>query len=74
MVSHTGAGVRTAIVANSEIKLEEGEAPGFVPAGHTTVAELMQVLAKNKTTTRDMISILRALKAAGALHAELLIQ
>ncbi len=74
LVSHTGEGVRTAILANSQIKVEEQEVPGFVAPGQTTVADLMQVLAKMKINTRDMISILRALKAAGAMHAELRIQ
>ena len=31
-------------------------------------------LARLKTSTRDVISILRAIKAAGALHAELVVQ
>ena len=74
LVSRTGEGVRTAILANSQIKVEEQEVPGFVAPGQTTVADLMQVLAKMKINTRDMISILRALKAAGAMHAELRIQ
>jgi flagellar P-ring protein precursor FlgI len=34
----------------------------------------VQSLSKLKTNTRDVISILRAIKAAGALHAELVIQ
>ncbi|MGI4936709.1 MAG: flagellar basal body P-ring protein FlgI, partial [Janthinobacterium lividum] len=39
-----------------------------------TVADLVQSLAKIHSSTRDMISILRAVKAAGALHAELVVQ
>jgi len=35
---------------------------------------LVQSLARLKTNTRDIISILRAIKAAGALHAELVVQ
>jgi flagellar P-ring protein precursor FlgI len=38
------------------------------------VADLVAALSKVKTSTRDTISILQAIKAAGALHAELVIQ
>ncbi|RYF15905.1 MAG: flagellar biosynthesis protein FlgI, partial [Comamonadaceae bacterium] len=37
-------------------------------------ADLVQSLARMKTSTRDIISILRAIKAAGALHGELVVQ
>jgi flagellar P-ring protein FlgI len=66
-------GVRTAMVTNTKIEVNEVSSPGFL-AGNTTVAELVQSLSKMKTNTRDIISILRAIKAAGALHAELVVQ
>lgn len=74
LVSRTGAGVRTALVTNTQIHVDEQDAPGFVAPEHNTVADLVQALARMKTPTRDMISIIRAIKAAGALHAELVIQ
>ena len=74
VVGDAPAGVRTAIVTNTRIEVDEQSAPGFVPPGHNTVADLVQALARMKTNTRDVISILRAIKAAGALHAELIIQ
>lgn len=73
-VSRTGPGVRTAIVTNSRIDVDEQNGPGFVAAQHNTVADLVQSLARMKTNTRDIISILRACKAAGALRAELIVQ
>jgi len=69
-----GNGVRTARVANSTIDVNEQSGPGYLATGHTTVADLVQSLARLKTNTRDVISILRGIKAAGALHAELVIQ
>lgn len=66
-------GVRTAIVTNSRVDVDEQTGPGFLAAG-TTVADLVQSLARLKTNTRDIISILRAMKAAGAMHAELVVQ
>jgi flagellar P-ring protein precursor FlgI len=67
------AGVRTAGVSNSQVDVEEGTGPGYLASG-TTVADLVQSLTRMKTSTRDVISILRAIKAAGALHAELIVQ
>lgn len=72
-IGEAGDGVRTALVTNTRVDVEERNGPGFV-TGSTTVADLVQTLARLKTPTRDIISILRAVKAAGALHAELLIQ
>jgi len=72
-IGEAGPGVRTALVSNTRIDVDERNSPGFV-AGQTTVADLVQSLARLKTNTRDIISILRAIKAAGALHAELVVQ
>jgi flagellar P-ring protein FlgI len=72
-IGRAGSGVRTAEVNNTRIEVEEQNAPGFV-VGNTTVSDLVQSLSKLKTNTRDIISILRAIKAAGALHAELVVQ
>jgi flagellar P-ring protein FlgI len=73
-VRQTGPGVRTEVVANSRIRVAEKEETGYVSASNNTVADLVQALTRIKTNTRDIISILRAIKAAGALHAELVIQ
>jgi flagellar P-ring protein precursor FlgI len=72
-VSQTGPGVRTAIVTNTRIEVDE-MGPTFLAPTSSTVADLVQSLARLKTSTRDIISILRAVKAAGALHAELVVQ
>ncbi|USX18348.1 flagellar basal body P-ring protein FlgI [Oxalobacteraceae bacterium OTU3REALA1] len=73
VIGRAGAGVRTAIVTNTRVEVEEPTGAGYVGAGGT-VGDLVQALAKLKTSTRDIISILRAVKAAGALHAELIVQ
>lgn len=72
VVGRAGRGVRTALVTNTQVEVDEGG--GSVVMGATTVADLVQSLSRLKTSTRDVISILRAVKAAGALHAELVIQ
>ena len=72
-VGNAGPGVRTAIVTNTRVDTAETNGPAFV-TGSTTVSDLVQTLARLKTPTRDIISILRAVKASGALHAELIVQ
>ncbi|MFL6676178.1 MAG: flagellar basal body P-ring protein FlgI [Massilia sp.] len=66
-------GVQTALVTNTRVDVDEPRGTGYV-APANTVADLVQALARLKISTRDMISILRAVKAAGALHAELIVQ
>lgn len=73
VIGQGSAGVRTALVTNTRVDVEEQNGPGFV-TGESTVSDLVQSLARLKTNTRDIISILRAVKAAGALHAELVVQ
>jgi flagellar P-ring protein FlgI len=73
VIGRASAGVQTAVVTNTRVDVEEHGAAGYVAAG-TTVADLVQSLSRLKTNTRDIISILRAVKAAGALHAELVVQ
>ncbi len=72
-VGRAGPGVATAVVTNTEVDVEEPAGVGFL-AGAGTVSDLVQSLARMKTSTRDIISILRAVKAAGALHGELVVQ
>jgi flagellar P-ring protein precursor FlgI len=72
-IGHAGPGVATAVISNTQVDVEESGAVGFL-AGAGTVSDLVQSLARMKTSTRDIISILRAVKAAGALHGELVVQ
>lgn len=72
-VGRAGPGIATAIVTNTQMGVEEPTGVGFL-VGAGTVSDLVQSLARMKTSTRDIISILRAIKAAGALHGELVVQ
>jgi flagellar P-ring protein precursor FlgI len=73
VVGRGGPGVVTALVTNTQVNVEEPVGVGFL-SGAGTVSDLVQSLARMKTSTRDIISILRAVKAAGALHGELVVQ
>jgi flagellar P-ring protein FlgI len=74
VIGSTGPGVRTELISNSRIEVQESEKSQFVAPTHNSVSDLVQALTKLKTSTRDIISILHAVKAAGALHADLIIQ
>ena len=63
---------RGVVVTNTRLDVEENDTV-IQPAG-TSVADLIQGLAKAKVKTRDMIAILQAMKTAGALHAEIIVQ
>jgi flagellar P-ring protein precursor FlgI len=65
---------RGLIVTNSKLDVTEGESDAAVSMPNTTVADLVQALAGAKVGTRNTIAILQAIKAAGALHADIIVQ
>lgn len=70
----TAAGVRSLVVTNTQVEVTEPAGPAYVGPDNNTVAELVQSLARLQTSSRDIIAILQAIKAAGALRAELVTQ
>lgn len=74
LVRQTGNDVRTMAVSNSRVEVDESAGAIYMGRDNGTVADLVQALSRIKTNTRDIISILRAIKAAGALHADLVVQ
>jgi flagellar P-ring protein FlgI len=74
LVGQVGNGVRTAAFSNSRIDLQESGGATLVTQTGGTIADLLQALARLRTSARDIVSVLKALKAAGALNAELVVQ
>jgi flagellar P-ring protein precursor FlgI len=66
--------VRTETYANSRIDLQEQGGATLVTQQGGSIADLVQALGRLRTSARDVVSILKALKASGALHAELVVQ
>lgn len=66
--------VQTAIVPDTKIDVSEKNASLVQLPGGATVAELVTALRQIKLSTRDVITILQAIKSAGALHGDLVIQ
>lgn len=69
-----GANVSTVVVPDTEIDVSEVQYPPVQLAEGAKVGDLVQALSKVKLSTREIITVLQAIKQAGALHAELIIQ
>ncbi|WP_425999072.1 flagellar basal body P-ring protein FlgI [Caulobacter sp. DWR1-3-2b1] len=64
---------RSLIVSNTRLSVEtRGDVTRSFP--NSTIADLVEGLAALKVGSRDMIGVLQALKAAGALHADIIVQ
>ncbi|HEX5513579.1 MAG TPA: flagellar basal body P-ring protein FlgI [Gammaproteobacteria bacterium] len=67
-------GPSTVVVPDTAIEVEDGKSGAVaLPAG-ATVTDLVSALNKIDTSARDVITILQAIRRAGALHAELVVQ
>lgn len=66
--------ISSLIVTNTKLDVEQGANDAVMSFPNTSVGALVQGLARAKVDTRRMISILQAIKAAGALHAEIVVQ
>lgn len=65
---------RSLIVTNSRLDVTEGEGDATVQLPNSTVGDLVQALTRARVGTRNAIAILQAIKAAGALHADIIVQ
>lgn len=74
IIGDASSGVRSLVIANSRLEVSEGTQTVTATFPNTTVADLVQGLAKLRVSTRDMIAILQAIKASGAMYAELIVQ
>lgn len=70
----SGANVGTAVVPQTDIRVHEPEARQVAMPDGTTVTDLIAALRAVHLSTRDVITVLQSIKAAGALHGELVIQ
>ncbi|MEG3153134.1 flagellar basal body P-ring protein FlgI, partial [Sphingomonas sp. ZT3P38] len=61
--------VRSLVVTNTKLEVSQGEGDRAFKFPNTSVADLVQALTAARIDTRRIISILQAIKAAGALHA-----
>jgi flagellar P-ring protein precursor FlgI len=61
----------TAVVPQTQIQVKEGKGPLSIVGGGATIGQVIQGLNAIGATPRDLINILHAIKAAGALQADI---
>ncbi|HWU96233.1 MAG TPA: flagellar basal body P-ring protein FlgI [Sphingomonas sp.] len=66
--------VRSLVVTNTKLEVDQGSSDRSFRFPNTSVADLVQALSRAHVDTRRMISILQAIRTAGALHAEIIVQ
>ena len=69
-----GLGGHRMLVTNTKLQVSEPKNDAVISFPDTAVADLVEALSRAHVDTRGVISILQAIKAAGALHAELVVQ
>ena len=65
---------RSLIVANTRLDVTSPRKDAVISFPNTTVADLIEGLARVHVDTRGMIAVLQAIKTAGALHADIIVQ
>jgi len=73
-VSGFASDVRSLVVTNTHLDVEDGVGDTVMRFSNTTVGDLVQGLSRARVNTRRIISILQAIKTAGALHADIIVQ
>ncbi len=68
------SGVRSLVITNTRLDVDRGGNDTVATFPNTSVADLVQGLSAAHVDTRRIISILQAIRAAGALHAEIVVQ
>ncbi|MET0182998.1 MAG: flagellar basal body P-ring protein FlgI [Caulobacterales bacterium] len=66
--------VRSLVITNTDITVEQGADDVVARFPNTTVADLARGLSNANVDTRRIISILQAIHSAGALHADIIVQ
>ncbi len=63
----------TMVTSNSDVEADESPSSSIILPATTSIRDIVGALNAVGATPRDTISILQAMKAAGAIHAELVI-
>lgn len=71
---NNGEGIKTTAFKDTEITIENEQEAFYKSDSGVSLSELVESLKALKLSTRDIISILQALKQSGALHAEIIVQ
>lgn len=67
-------GIRSLVITNTDLNVDRASAEVVARFPNTSVADLVEGLSRTHVDTRRLISILQAIRAAGALHADIVVQ
>jgi flagellar P-ring protein precursor FlgI len=73
LYSGYGEGVQSLIVTNTRLDVTQSR-DAVVRMPNSSVGDLVQALSQARVDTRGIIAVLQAIRAAGALHAEIIVQ
>lgn len=73
-ISGFASDVRSLVVTNTRLEVDQSARDAVVQFPNTTVADLVEGLSRARVNTRRTISILQAIRTAGALHADIIVQ
>ena len=73
-IGNAGPEVRSLVVANTKLAVNDNAKDTVMRFPSSTVADLVQGLSHLHVGTHDIIAILQAIKAAGALYADIIVQ
>jgi flagellar P-ring protein precursor FlgI len=73
-ISGFASDVRSLVITNTRLDVEEAPSDAVLRFPNTTVADLVEGLSQARVGTRRTIGILQAIKTAGALHADIIVQ
>jgi flagellar P-ring protein precursor FlgI len=65
---------RRLVITNTRLSVQDPAHDAVVSFPNTTVADLVEGLERLHVDTRGVIAVLQAVKAAGALHADIIVQ
>jgi flagellar P-ring protein precursor FlgI len=74
LIGRSTSGINSLVLANSTLSVDEGATSNSALIPGASIGELVEALKALNLSTRELISVLQAIKKAGALHAELIIQ
>lgn len=74
IIGRSGTGVQTVVTRDSQVKVEPASERVISVHSGNTVSDLVSELTRQKVGIRQIVAVLQALRAGGALYADIVIQ
>ncbi|HBH91047.1 flagellar basal body P-ring protein FlgI [Ponticaulis sp.] len=73
-ISGQNDGISSLVITNTDLSVDDSSSDIVASFPSATIGDLVQGLREAGVTSRDLISVLQAMRAAGAVHAEIIVQ